>query len=278
MLLTFPNDKTYWCNQVLGLIPFNQTRVNKLYVRAMYKNMVTIRKNHFLPFLLFFLCPLMTAAQESADCWDEYADMVGGRRARYLVLDQVSFSLPDGFWCDGFGWTGISFLKSPEYDFVGDPIADCVSILSDNKDFISFMTIHSPYLYFGGLTPEDLRQYGHGLADRLHMNTIAGYVHYNTGNPDTQNYPIYYHAAEYARRSFNADTVITFPLKIWGEPYSKRFRHCQCMIIQKSGRGHIQIITPYTKEGEKELDSYLCSLEKMVWFRDPEDFQYEYPM
>ena len=240
--------------------------------------MVNIREKYIIPFLLSFLCPLMIAAQESADCWDEYAGMVGGRRAHYLILDKVSFSLPDGFWCDGFGWTGISFLQSPEYNFSGEPIADCVSILSDNKDFISFMTIHSPYLYFGGLTPEDLRRYGHGLVDKLHINTIAGYVHYNTGKPDTRNYPIYYHATEYARRSFNADTVITFPLKVWGKAYGRQYTYAQGMVIQKNRRGHILLITLYNKE--EELDSYLRSLEKMIWYRDPEDFldfRYEEP-
>lgn len=43
--------------------------------------------------------------------------------------------------------------------------------------------------------------------------------------------PITYKSSKYARESFNADTVITYPLKMW-EKYENKYTHCLVILIQ----------------------------------------------
>ena len=228
-----------------------------------------------LPFLLLslsFLSP-QADAQESADYNDYLAGMTG-RYSLYLMLDEVAFELPDGFWCDAFGRTDNAFLQMPGGKKNGRT-SEFSLIKSANKDFLTLMEIRTPSCALSSWPKGeagammDLMQY--------HKVTIAEYAERNSGQKNIRNFPHYYHPTAYARQAFNADTVITFPLKIWGKAYGRRYAHAQGMVIQKNRRGHILLITLYNKE--EELDSYLRSLDKMVWFRDPEDFldfQYEY--
>ena len=224
---------------------------------------------------LFLSLPLLAPqadAQESADYNDYLAGMTG-RYSLYLMLDEVAFELPDGFWCDAFGRTDNAFLQMP-----GEKegrTSEFSLIKSANKDFLTLMEIRTPSCALSSWPKGeagammDLMQY--------HKVTIAEYAERNSGQKNIRNFPHYYHPTAYARQAFNADTVITFPLKIWGKAYGRRYAHAQGMVIQKNRRGHILLITLYNKE--EELDSYLRSLDKMVWFRDPEDFldfQYEY--
>ena len=47
--------------------------------------------------------------------------------------------------------------------------------------------------------------------------------------------PLIYKSSKYARKAFNADTVITYPLRMW-ENLDNKYNHCQVMIIQKKRR------------------------------------------
>lgn len=229
-----------------------------------------------LPFLLLslpFLSP-QADAQESADYYDYLASMTG-RYSLYLMLDEVAFELPDGFWCDAFGRTDKAFLQMPEGK-KDDRTSDFFLIKSANKDFLTLMEVHTTSSFFLSWPKEeagammDLMQY--------HKGIIANYAELNSGQKDIRNFPLYYHPTAYARQAFNADTVITFPLKVWKKAYGRRYAHAQGMVIQKNRRGHILLITLYNKE--EELEGYLRSLDKMIWYRDPEDFlnfRYEEP-
>ena len=230
-----------------------------------------------LPFLLLslsFLSP-QADAQESADYNDYLAGMTG-RYSLYLMLDEVAFELPDGFWCDAFGRTDNAFLQMP-----GEKegrTSEFSLIKSANKDFLTLMEIRTPSCALSSWPKGeagammDLMQY--------HKVTIAEYAERNSGQKNIRNFPHYYHPTAYARQAFNADTVITFPLKVWRKPYKRKYKHALGMTIQKNNRSFIQLVILYTNKGKEKLDSYLRSLEKMVWFRDPEDFldfQYEEP-
>ena len=229
-----------------------------------------------LPFLLLslpFLSP-QADAQESADYYDYLASMTG-RYSLYLMLDEVAFELPDGFWCDAFGRTDKAFLQMPEGK-KDDRTSDFFLIKSANKDFLTLMEVHTTSSFFLSWPKEeagammDLMQY--------HKGIIANYAELNSGQKDIRNFPLYYHPTAYARQAFNADTVISFPLKIWDKKMKRKYQHAQGMAIQKNGRGHILLITFYTDK--TELNHYLHSLEKTIWYRDPEDFldfQYEEP-
>lgn len=45
--------------------------------------------------------------------------------------------------------------------------------------------------------------------------------------------PLTYKSLKYARKAYNADTVITYPLRMW-ENLENKYNHCQVMIIQKN--------------------------------------------
>ena len=83
--------------------------------------------------------------------------------------------------------------------------------------------------------------------------------------------PITYKSSKYAHESFNADTVITYPLKMW-EKYENKYTHCLVILIQKRYRGCIPLYCLYTDEGAKKLNHYIKSLQKVFWYRNPKDY------
>jgi hypothetical protein len=83
--------------------------------------------------------------------------------------------------------------------------------------------------------------------------------------------PITYKSSKYAHESFNADTVITYPLKMW-EKYENKYTHCLVILIQKRYRGCIPLYCLYTDEGAKKLNHYIKSLQKGFWYRNPKDY------
>ena len=116
--------------------------------------------------------------------------------------------------------------------------------------------------------------------NEVHESSVYCYLRHNAIKAERWTYPIHYHTTDYARRAFNADTVISFPLEVWGKPYKRKYKHALGLTIQKNGRSFIQLTILYTDKGRGKLDSYLRSLEKMIWYRDPEDFldfRYEEP-
>ena len=226
-------------------------------------------------------------AQESVNYYNCLADAVGNR-ALYLMLNQVIFSPSDGFYCNVSDWKDLdTFLRSPDYTYWASPpstIGYCLRNADKNiLTLICIPPIYSKdgtYIYYPGQA-EDYKA-GKDLEwariDRMHLNSISLYLHYNTAIPNIRNHSLHYHSTSYAHRAFNADTVISFPLKIWDKKMKRKYQHAQGMAIQKNGRGHILLITFYTDK--TELNHYLHSLEKTIWYRDPEDFldfQYEEP-
>ncbi|MCS3072168.1 hypothetical protein NXV74_15755 [Bacteroides thetaiotaomicron] len=68
-----------------------------------------------------------------------------------------------------------------------------------------------------------------------HLEIIKGDFFRNTGERVTSlcDLPLIYKSSKYARKAFNADTVITYPLRMW-ENLENKYNHCQVMIIQKN--------------------------------------------
>lgn len=228
--------------------------------------------------LLLLSYPVGGKAQESADYYD-YLTNEMGVSAVYLILNQVAFSPPDGSYCDSYGDYGERLEESLYSDkYTGVPsFSFSRRLVSDDMRYMTLMDLGLFYSKDGKYwdCPNQewhMERIGSDsfLMDRLHKLTIAWTLRINTGKDSLDWSSVRRLPSAYARRAFNADTVLVFPLKVW-KPY-KEYRHCRVTVIQKNGRGCIQLCTFYTDEGEKELDNYLRSLEKMVWYRDPEDF------
>lgn len=236
-----------------------------------------MKENCLLCLWFLFALSAIGKAQESADCYDNMANVVG-TTALYLMLNQVDLSPPDGFyrmWLDPAKDKMLEGLRSKDYKFVVEMTG--VGLQCGDERFMTVIDIagwyskDGKYCYSPGyewhidrLGPDAF------LIDRMQRHSIYWDFYINTGNDNPDRSVVRILSSDYARRAFNADTVLTFPLKVW-RPY-KKYRHCRVTVIQKNGRGHIQLYTFYTDEGEKELDNYLRSLEKMIWYRDPEDF------
>lgn len=218
--------------------------------------------------LLLLFTFLHVRAQESPCYYDYLTNIAGNHNSLYLMLNQVLFDLPDGFYCNN-DIDPMEFLNSPEFNDV-DEIWPCHRIYSDNKDFILFL----------GIEPWCAENCPPPLMNEVHESSVYCYLRHNAIKAERWTYPIHYHTTDYARRAFNADTVISFPLEVWGKPYKRKYKHALGLTIQKNGRSFIQLTILYTDKGRGKLDSYLRSLEKMIWYRDPEDFldfRYEEP-
>lgn len=118
------------------------------------------------------------------------------------------------------------------------------------------------------LRPEDKME-----MNTYHLNHIKVDFLRNSGKRDISltELPLTYKSSEYARNSFNADTVITYSLKMWHK-YENKYTHCLVIMLQKRYRGCIPLYCLYTDDGAKKLDYYLKSLEKIFWYRDPKDY------
>ena len=91
------------------------------------------------------------------------------------------------------------------------------------------------------------------------------------GIDSLEGFPIKYKSSKYAHEAFNADTVITYPLKMW-QKYEDQYNHCQVVVIQKNTRGLVCLYCFYNDRRKRKLNRYLKSLEGMFWYRDPKDY------
>jgi len=82
-----------------------------------------------------------------------------------------------------------------------------------------------------------------------------------------------YHSPEYAKQSFNADTVISYKLNMQGHKIKDRYTDNNVLVLQKNGRGYITIYCFYTQKGKKELDKYMKQIENMFWYRQDWDMK-----
>ena len=106
-----------------------------------------------------------------------------------------------------------------------------------------------------------------------HLEIIKGDFFVNTGERVTSlcDLPLTYKSLKYARKAYNADTVITYPLRMW-ENLENKYNHCQVMIIQKKRRGCIALYCFYNDKGARKLSQYIRSLKKVFWYREPKDY------
>ena len=105
-----------------------------------------------------------------------------------------------------------------------------------------------------------------------HCKDIRFDFRWNTGqNLSLDQCPISYKSSDYARSAFNADTVLTYPLKMW-KKYENKYNNCQVMVIQKNTRGYICLYIFYNDKGKKNFEHYVKSLNGVFWYRDPKDY------
>ena len=205
----------------------------------------------------------------------QYLKRIFQYRAINMMHNQLVFTLPAGFEISKLKKPEyLTFLKSPKYDFV-EFHYEYFALKSSDKDFITLIDATFPYISNDGVylflnlsDPDDLKI----EIDIQHLGQLGRDCHYNTGDEEaSDDWPVRYESSEYARRAFNADTVMTYPLKMW-KNYKRKYSNCQVTIIQKNGRAFVRLLTLYKDNAKDKLTDYMKKLEGMFWFRNPEDF------
>lgn len=226
--------------------------------------MITVKiERIILVFAILMLTPWGAAySQKAKDTLHSYV----------LCQNQVTYKTPENCDFTGLGPDRYEVLKcifKTSYLY-----RKCRNkVISKDKNFVT--QIYIPPVYskdsvniYLELTPDVKIE-----INTYHLSHIKADYKLNTGEFVTsiKDLSLEYKSPEYARQAFNADTVITYPLKMW-KKYKKKYNHCQVMIIQKNTRGPISLYCFYNDKGEKKLDTYLKSLEGMFWYREPKDF------
>ena len=149
-------------------------------------------------------------------------------------------------------------------------------LISRDKNFIVYISVPPVFC-----RKEDSTYIDTGLMPELkhkinnsHLIYIKGDFWGNIGGEritSLQNLPLNYRSSKYARKTFNADTVITYPLKMW-QKLENKYNHCQVVMIQKNTRGFIFLYCFYNDRAIKRLKYYFKSLEKVFWYRNPKDY------
>lgn len=209
------------------------------------------------------------------------------------VYSQEDKSLKELFLSDGYTLdrNQVRFNQSSDFVFHYIPGGDrltCITskqvrdynrhyncILSKDSNFIAYVSV--PPIFCGD-KDSIYADFSFKTGFMIEMNTyhlthIKADFLKNTGKRVAflSKLPITYKSSKYARESFNADTVITYPLKMW-EKYENKYTHCLVILIQKRYRGCIPLYCLYTDEGAKKLNHYIKSLQKVFWYRNPKDY------
>ena len=209
------------------------------------------------------------------------------------VYSQEDKSLKELFLSDGYTLdrNQVRFNQSSDFVFHYIPGGDrltCITskqvrdynrhyncILSKDSNFIAYVSV--PPIFCGD-KDSIYADFSFKTGFMIEMNTyhlthIKADFLKNTGKRVAflSELPITYKSSKYAHESFNADTVITYPLKMW-EKYENKYTHCLVILIQKRYRGCIPLYCLYTDEGAKKLNHYIKSLKKVFWYRNPKDY------
>ena len=188
----------------------------------------------------------------------------------------VKFTLPNDFKCYS------KWVETPCFFWLGlDGIVESI----DENVFILF-SMPTPYtekdsVELSFFFPEN-RPYL--SPNKMHLNTILSDLARNKGldipearkEINIQEHVTYY-SDEDAKSAFNADTVITYDVKITGLKYSselaevintKKYKHCKALVLQKENRGFLVMYCFYSNKAKKNIDSYMKSLDSIFRYED----------
>jgi hypothetical protein len=77
-----------------------------------------------------------------------------------------------------------------------------------------------------------------------------------------------YRPADYLDNKFNADTVITYKIRLKaGERFREKYKHCEGLMFTKTNVGCAAFYCFYTKEGYKKRDEYIREIGQMFRYK-----------
>ena len=208
-----------------------------------------------------------------AQSYEELGDIFV-HSAYTLSRNQVKYTQPADFDLVRSGKDYLECFHSEKYTSF-NPASLTIfvdKLISKDKNFVVFIEIPPVFsrdsVYIDADLLPDLKQ----EINTSHCKDIRFDFRWNTGqNLSLDQCPISYKSSDYARSAFNADTVLTYPLKMW-KKYENKYNNCQVMVIQKNTRGYICLYIFYNNEGKKNFEHYMKSLNGVFWYRDPKDY------
>lgn len=197
-----------------------------------------------------------------------------------LNKNQVEYNPPAGFdYVHAIGNKGknksfsFSGLKHPNWKH-GRYQLLYGKFVSHDKNFVVWVDIPPLYVRDGDKDSiySDERLGIKMKISTYHIGSIKSDFDYNTGvEKGIQERPLHYESSSYARKAFNADTVITYQLKVW-HPYENKYNHCKVIVMQKNKRGCITLYCLYNDAGKEKLSTYMRALEGLFRYRNPEEY------
>jgi hypothetical protein len=79
---------------------------------------------------------------------------------------------------------------------------------------------------------------------------------------------MHYQPVNYMNNKFNADTVITYKIRLKsGERFREKYKHCEALILTKTNVGCVVFYCFYTKEGYRKRDEYIREIGQMFRYK-----------
>lgn len=221
--------------------------------------------------LLLLFALLEVNAQNANEYYNRLKTQFSTFGANCLMENQVKLTLPsDHEVVKMEKGEVLTFMRSPAYKWPDVSWVYSKMKSKDNK-FVTFIDVSSSNYSKDGIyvyTPlaPDLKL----KIDEQHLGQINTDYSYNTGK-DNAPQNLHYKSTDDARQKCNADTIITYSMKVW-KAYEEKYNRCKVMIIQKNQRGYIRLLTLYNNKDKRVFNRYQKTLEKMIWYREPNEF------
>ena len=149
----------------------------------------------------------------------------------------------------------------------------CVSkgMISDDGEFIAFMKIlpilsNEDSIKINSMFPGSLLS-----LNTVHIGNIRNNIREIYGKDVLNKWRDYvvYWSSKKAKNIFNADTVVTYNVKLGKEyTYEGKYDHFGALYIQKKDRSFINYYFLFTEKANKRISSYLKLLEKTLKYDD----------
>lgn len=144
-------------------------------------------------------------------------------------------------------------------------------LYANDSHFIAFLAIY-PFL-----TPKKIKEWKVLFPNTpLDINneheyqiraTIRG-MYGDRAASEWRKYVTYYSSAK-ARKLFNADTAIAFPIKLnSNEYYKKKYRYLNVLFLQKNGRGWVGIYCFSDDKAQTNLTKYMTAIQGSFRYED----------
>jgi len=121
-----------------------------------------------------------------------------------------------------------------------------------------------------------------GDFNQRHIAQIKAIIHHTQGIEHSHKWKKYvtFDTPAKAKAAFNADTVITLPVKLDLSPeeyFEGKYRHVDVMVPQKNDRAFVMLYLFHTDKAKKQMGKYRKAIESMLYFSEPGDFK-PYPI